>query len=117
MLEHALDLHKHVKIYIFVFCALAFLTVLTVLVSYLEHTVAVGVMVALLIATIKGSLVACYFMHLISERKMIYTILVFTGIIFLSLMLLTLASYMDQEGELHRPAAAAAAQPGHGHVP
>ena len=33
---------------------------------------------ALFVATIKGSLVACYFMHLISEKKLIYAVLVVT---------------------------------------
>ena len=35
--------------------------------------------VALLVATIKGSLVACYFMHLISEKKLIYAVLALTA--------------------------------------
>ena len=41
------------------------------------------------IACGKASLVAGYFMHLISERKMIYGLLVFTAFFFLGLMFLT----------------------------
>ena len=47
-------------------------------VSYLHLSVHLAIAVALLVATIKGSLVACYFMHLISERKLIYFVLALT---------------------------------------
>ncbi len=40
-----------------------------------------AVTVAILVATIKGSLVACYFMHLISEKKLIYAVLALTVVI------------------------------------
>ena len=46
-----------------------------------------AVTVALFIATIKGSLVACYFMHLISEKKLIYVASV-TAFMFLALLAL-----------------------------
>ena len=45
---------------------------------------------ALVIACGKAFLVAGYFMHLISERKMIYGILAFTVFFFVGLMGLTL---------------------------
>ena len=38
-----------------------------------------AIAVALFVATIKGSLVACYFMHLISEKKLIYAVLALTA--------------------------------------
>ena len=44
---------------------------------------------------IKASLVAGYFMHLISERKLIYCILAFTAFFFVGLMFLTLVAYHD----------------------
>ena len=86
------EINKHVKIYITVFVALAALTVLTVAVSYLHLAIVPAVIVALIIATIKGSLVACYFMHLISEKKLILWVLVLTAVFFavlLSLPVLT----------------------------
>ena len=43
---------------------------------------------ALLIASVKGSLVACFFMHLIDERKLIYAVLAFTVFFFLAVLLL-----------------------------
>jgi caa(3)-type oxidase subunit IV len=51
--------------------------------------------VALAIACAKAFLVAGFFMHLISERKMIYGLLIFTACFFLGLMFLTLSAYGD----------------------
>ena len=47
-----------------------------------------AVTVALIVATIKGSLVACYFMHLISEQKLIYAVLGLTVVFFVALLVL-----------------------------
>jgi len=51
--------------------------------------------VALLIASCKAFLVAGFFMHLISERKMIYCIMAFTAFFFVGLMGLTLWAMGD----------------------
>ena len=85
------DIAKHVKVYIVVFIALLVGTVVTVGLNYLHFdSVALTVAIALFVAIIKATLVACYFMHLISERKMIYVILAFTLFFFTGLMYLTL---------------------------
>jgi cytochrome c oxidase subunit 4 len=86
--EHAAEIDRHVKVYITVFVALMVLTVVTVAVSYLHLPVAMAVTVALLVATVKGSLVACYFMHLISEKKLIYAVLALTVLFFIVLLAL-----------------------------
>jgi cytochrome c oxidase subunit 4 len=86
--DHAADIDRHVRIYITVFVALMVLTVVTVAVSYLHLATPVAIAVALLVATIKGSLVACYFMHLISEKKLIYAVLVLTALFFVVLLAL-----------------------------
>jgi caa(3)-type oxidase subunit IV len=44
--------------------------------------------VALLVATVKGGLVACYFMHLISEKKLILAVLALTAAFFVVLLAL-----------------------------
>ncbi len=64
------------------------MTIITVAISYLHLPIAMAVTVALLVATIKGSLVACYFMHLISEKKLIYAVLALTAIFFVALLAL-----------------------------
>jgi len=90
------DVAHHVKRYLFVFYALIFGTIITVLASYIpfgHHALNIGV--ALVIACAKGFLVAGYFMHLVSERKMIYGVLAFTAFFFIGLMALTLWAYAD----------------------
>jgi len=90
------DISKHVRIYIIVFLALLVGTVVTVGLNYLHFdSKAVTIGIALFVAVIKATLVACYFMHLISEKKMIYVILGFTVFFFAALLVLTLSSYGD----------------------
>ncbi len=87
---------QHVRRYLYVFYALLFGTLITVGASYIpfgNHHI--NIAVALFIAGGKASLVAGFFMHLISERKMIYGLLIFTVIFFLGLMFLTVGSFAD----------------------
>ena len=93
--DHAVDIDKHVRIYISVFVALMVLTVVTVTVSRFHLPVPMAVSVALLIAIIKGSLVACYFMHLISEKKLIYAVLALTAVFFVALLALPVFEVRD----------------------
>jgi cytochrome c oxidase subunit 4 len=86
--DHAADIDRHVRVYITVFVALMALTIITVAVSRLHLPVHIAVTVALLVATIKGSLVACYFMHLISEKRLIYAVLTVTAFFFVALLAL-----------------------------
>jgi cytochrome c oxidase subunit 4 len=93
--DHAVDIDRHVRVYITVFVALMALTIITVAVSYLHLPLAFAVTVALLVATVKGSLVACYFMHLISEKKLIYAVLGLTAVFFLALLALPVVTVHD----------------------
>jgi cytochrome c oxidase subunit 4 len=86
--DHAVDIDKHVRVYITVFVALMVLTIVTVAVSRYHFPVPIAVTVALIVATVKGSLVACYFMHLISEKKLIYAVLAVTVVFFAVLLAL-----------------------------
>src|SRR5579864_4964611 len=95
---HQPDEHfsHHIRRYLFVFYALLVGTVITVAASYIPFgNREINIAVALFIAVGKASLVACYFMHLISERKMIYGIMAFTAFFFIGLMFLTLWCYGD----------------------
>jgi cytochrome c oxidase subunit IV len=82
------EIDRQVRIYIIVFVSLMALTIITVAISYLHLPMAMAITVALFVAAVKGSLVACYFMHLISERKLIYTVLAITVIKFIALLAL-----------------------------
>ena len=85
--EHsAADIDRHVKVYITVFVALMVLTVVTVAIARIHLPVPIAVTVALVVATIKGGLVACYFMHLISEKKLILAVLALTVVFFIALL-------------------------------
>ena len=84
----AADIDRHVRVYITVFVALMALTLITVAISYLHLPLPMAVTVALLVATVKGTLVACYFMHLISEKKLIYAVLLVTVAFFVALLAL-----------------------------
>jgi len=91
--HHGHDVHQEVRRYVTVFVCLLIGTIVTVGAYYLHiPSVALTVAVALFIATIKAFLVAGYFMHLISEKKMIYGILAATVFFFAGLMYLTIWS-------------------------
>ena len=93
--DHAADIDRHVRVYITVFVALMALTIITVAVSYLDLPLPIAVTVALLVAIVKGSLVACYFMHLISEKKVIYAVLALTALFFAALLALPIFTVND----------------------
>jgi cytochrome c oxidase subunit IV len=92
--EHSIaDVKKHVRTYLIIGAALMFGTLLTVWASLIHfESREINIAVALLIACTKGFLVAGFFMHLISEKKMIYSVLGFTVFFFVALMFLTLWS-------------------------
>ena len=72
---HSGSLPHHEVPYVLVFFALVGLTIITVAVAlHRFEPELVNVLIALAIASIKGSLVALYFMHLKFEGKLIYTI-------------------------------------------
>lgn len=92
------EIRRETRVYILVFVALAALTLITVGVSYLHLSFGAAVGLALFIASIKGSLVAAFFMHLISERKLVYAVLILTVVFFFALILLPLGGYHDRLG-------------------
>jgi len=93
--DHAAEIDRHVRVYITVFVTLMVLTIITVAVSRLHLSVPIAVTVALLVAIIKGSLVACYFMHLISEKKLIYAVLTLTAFFFAALLALPVVTHSN----------------------
>ena len=87
MAKHA-DIDRQVRIYILVFVSLMVLTVVTVAISRLHLPVKEAIAIALAVAIVKGSLVAGYFMHLFSERKLIYWVLGVTVAFFFFVLVL-----------------------------
>ena len=100
--EHAHDGHdahdvsKHIKTYLFVGAVLLALTIVTVGLSYVNFgTQKANVVVAMVVATFKAGLVAAIFMHLSSEKKAIYRILIFTFFFVFVLFWLTYLAWYD----------------------
>src|SRR5436190_8605751 len=95
--EHgAHDVAKHVRGYLIVGFVLITFTIITVALSYVNFgTQKANIAVALLVATFKAGLVAAIFMHLSSEKKMIYRILIFTAFFVLGLFWLTYLAWYD----------------------
>ncbi len=90
------DVKQQVRRYVLVFVALLALTIVTVTISYFHLSVVPAIIVALFVASIKGTLVASYFMHLISERKLVFFVLILTGVFFLALMTLPVLHHADR---------------------
>ena len=95
--EHAAhDVAKHIRRYLMVGVTLLFFTAITVFLSYVNFgTQKANVTVALLVATLKAGLVAAIFMHLSSEKRMIYRILIFTFFFVFGLFWLTYLAWYD----------------------
>ena len=114
MHSDAEEIRKHLRTYLMIGGALLVFTVITVAASYLNLGVAGNVTLALIIATMKGSMVAAVFMHLNHEKPWIYGSLVLTVIGFLILMSVPMFTTMDNIGTpIHAPAAVGGAEAGH----
>jgi cytochrome c oxidase subunit 4 len=93
--SHA-DVDRHVRAALFVFGSLLVLTGFTVAAYFLHLPLRLAIALALLIATAKGTLVAAWFMHLVSEKKVIYWMLALTAVLFLPLLLLPTLTVLDR---------------------
>ncbi len=102
--HHPEAIKKQISLYWKIFWALTVGTVLTVAVSFFHGWgVIIAVIVALIIALAKGSLVAGYFMHLFHEVKWIHGVLLLTAVFFVVLIALLLWTSADQQGRHHGP--------------
>lgn len=104
---HAHDAHHSpemirsmVKKYLVVGAMLYVLTIVTVAIAYLRMEPVPAIILALVVASTKASLVALYFMHLIDEKKVIYWTMGMTA--FLFGLCLLLPAFTDGEGASHR---------------
>jgi cytochrome c oxidase subunit 4 len=90
------EIKKSVRAYMTVFVTLMVFTVLTVAASRFHFAVPVAISIALIIATMKGSMVAGVFMHLSHEKKAIYGALLLTLVFFIVLMFIPVLGYLDR---------------------
>lgn len=102
------DVSKSIRTYVMVGAALFVFTGITVAANQVHLAVPAAITVALIIATIKGSMVASVFMHLSNEKKWIYGALILTLIGFIVLMSVPGFTVMDSIGTpIHVPSAGA----------
>src|SRR5712671_1316814 len=91
-------IQKSVRSYLTVFAMLMVFTVLTVAASRFHLAIPVGITIALIIAAMKGSMVAAVFMHLSHEKRWVYATLLLTAAFFVVLLLLPLLTSLDGLG-------------------
>ena len=94
--SHPVDYKSYLRRCLCVFIAVLCTTALMICASYLPHySWAVRVTLILAVACVNAFLVAGFLMHLLSEKKMIYTLLGFTVFFFAGLMGLTIYAMQD----------------------
>ena len=93
------DIDGHVRAAVVVFGALLVLTGATVGASYLHLPTHQAIALALAIALVKGSLVAGWFMHLVSERRLTHSVLLLTVVFFVALLLLPIFTAQTVPGQ------------------
>src|SRR5215831_17396896 len=100
-MDHSTDpaeVKKSVRTYLMVGAALYVGTIITVAVNQVHLVVPLAITVALIISTVKGSLVASIFMHLSNEKRWIYGSLLLTVAFFIVLMFVPFFTVSDTIG-------------------
>lgn len=94
------QIRSEMRVYLAVFGGLAVLTAVTVGAFYAlkSFPVRTAIIVALIIASVKAFLVAGFFMHLFSEKRVIYGILILTVVFFVFLMVLPFSHHANPFG-------------------
>lgn len=93
------EVHAHVgslKLYVGIFAALIFFTLVTVGVSYV-HLGPLNLAVAILIASVKATLVVTFFMHLKYENKF-NTVMFISGLLFIGVFFAYTMNDTDRRG-------------------
>ena len=93
------EIRREMRVYLTVFAGLAVLTGATVAARFLLHLpLGQAIALALAIACLKGFLVAAFFMHLLSEKKVIYGVLILTAVFFAVLLFLPVHDILGKFG-------------------
>ena len=95
MQSDSAEIRKSVRSYVKVFAMLMLFTIITVAASRFHLAVPAAITVALIIAALKGSMVAAVFMHLSHEKRWVYGALLLTAVFFIGLLLLPLLTSLD----------------------
>lgn len=97
MSEKPVTIQSYVRLCAVIFLVLATTTGCMIATSFAHIGEGWGLKVTLilLIATVNAFLVAGYLMHLLSEKKLVYTVLAFTVFFVIGLFLLTIGAQQD----------------------
>jgi len=107
------EVRKSVRKYMMIGAALLVFTGITVAANLIQLTVPLAITVALIIASIKGAMVASVFMHLNHEKQWIYGSLILTVVFFMVLLFLPLLTISDTFGtHINAPGASAHGESG-----
>jgi cytochrome c oxidase subunit IV len=117
-MDHSTDpaeVKKSVRTYLLIGALLYVGTIITVAANRVHLAVPLAITVALIIATVKGSMVASVFMHLSHEKRWIYGALLLTVVFFVVLMAVPFLTVSDTIGTPihHAVAATNGAHEGH----
>jgi caa(3)-type oxidase subunit IV len=110
MHSDAAEVKGNIRKYLMIGGALLVFTGLTVAANQIHLAIPAAITLALIIATIKASMVAGVFMHLNHEKQWIYGALILTVVLFLVLMSVPIFTTMDTFGT-HTPAVGLPAAP------
>ena len=114
MHSDAAEMKKHVRSYKMIGLALFVFTAITVAVNQIHLAVPLAITLALIIASMKGSMVAAVFMHLSHEKRWIYFAMLLTLAGFIVLMTVPIFTTHDTIGtRIVVPAAGAGAAGAH----
>ena len=89
------DVKRHVRQHVIIAVGIAIGTLMTLWASQTHFgSFGVNVAVTLAIAAVQAFFVAGFFMHLLSEKKVIYSFLIFTAIFFVVMIVITFFARM-----------------------
>jgi heme/copper-type cytochrome/quinol oxidase subunit 4 len=95
--EHPVDFKDYLRRCVYIFIAILCATAMMIWISFLpdHYSWAAKVAMILTVAAANAFVVAGFLMHLISEKKMVYTVLAFTVFFVIGLFALTLYAMKD----------------------
>jgi cytochrome c oxidase subunit IV len=113
MQSDAAEVKKSIRKYWLIGGTLFLFTVITVAANQVHLVVPLAITVALIIAVMKGSMVAAVFMHLSHEKRWIYGALLLTVAFFIVLIFVPLLTTLDTIGTVSESARVPVQQGGH----
>jgi caa(3)-type oxidase subunit IV len=89
------DVRRHVRQHVIIAVGIALGTLLTIVTSQVNFgSSALNIGLTIAVACTQAFFVAGFFMHLLSEKKLIYAFLIFTAVFFAVMMIITTVAHM-----------------------